>query len=777
MSIEVTDRTTGVIHEFPDGTSPDVIKVVMTRARSGGASSSSQPEGFLPTLSSEFQSGINDIFQAVRPNPGMPTGPTLFGPVGGIVSGAARAVGSPFTALGRKIGQKVQDVTLPYLGVDISSGLATAADLGTQVFSPNAVGKAFSALKSIPQFGKAAKITELSKPLAVPPPPDLLMAESELGKATGQTADAMKGLLATERAPIPVPPELSMAESLTGQSTEATRAAVQQTLANQSRAASLAGQARAAIPTEQQALNIASDISPIQKSTVEAGKFGIQSFEKQKAIAEQPFKQFYSRLENTYAGQRFEPKNALAAKQQISGIAEPLEQGIALRSERIAGQEIGTEGVAKIPFRQMSDEQVSSAVSTMLKNKARLPPGQDPVRNNAAIEKALMGGVETSSTMSMRDLILARRRMGAAARGAWDAGDGAMANEFQSLKSAYHADIAAVNPKLANKLAEVDKQYATEFIPKYGFDSVANKAVNAAGEGEGLLPGIFKPASARAKDDLMTIKMAKSAFAPEDFGVLSRSFVDGLIQRSKVSGDFNAGKLRSLIQQYRPETLIEGLGQHGYDNLKQFANEMNTAERLQGSAQLAQKAAVKSNVASKATFKNEQVAMDRYLELSKEREGTIQASLKAATEKAKKAFDLEGDAGSNYQRLEKARAKLEENLNSERLSNLKKIQDSATRASLVKGFEHVGRWSGPFTLVYSAMHGNVPGMATGIGMSILGPTIADLIVSDRSGKIIRGLGSAVPGSIKASAKAAQINAFLSAGKKPESNLELPVLPQ
>lgn len=723
-----------------------------------------RPEGFWETLGSEASAGLDEIAAANDKARGLTPAQQLaspvMGPIGDAIQGGLRVLGSPFTAAGRATGQTVQDLTLPYIGVTGSSGLAALTDAAVQLLSPNIVAKGLSVTKNLvlPKIGKAAQIEQLSKPIAVPRGPDILTAESELGKATQATAGAMKNLVQTQRlAPPPLPPDLVMAESGLTKATVGTRNAIKQSLAAQEQARQLANRAKLAIPTEQQARQGAAALSPVQKNIVEAGEFGIESFRKQRAIAEKPFKQFYSTIENAYPGKRFEPKNALAVKERISGMAEPLEQGIATRAERIAGQEIGVVGSAQ-KYAQMSDEEVAKIAQDILRAYKNIAEPH-VVITPSAVQRA--AGVKTvENSMSMKDMILARRRMGALARGAAEGGDMTMASEFQAMKNAYFQDIATVNPKLAERLLQVDKQYATEFIPKFGFESVASKAIEGAGVGEGLIPGIFKPFNRATKDDLATIRAAKAAFAPEDFNVIARSFIDDLIQKSAVDGEFNPVKFRNAINRYRPETLIEGMGQSGYQNLKQFAIEMDNAIRLGKSAKVAGKTAKEMKSLSKTAFDAEQEAQGRVIDLAKERENLLNARIAEAEKRAKEAFDIEGSTGKRYRDLEAARGRLEIKLNDERIATLKRLEETRLRNIARKGFEHAGRWSGPLLFIHSAVRGNPAGMAQGALLTAAGPMIADIILRDRTGKILRGIGGMVPGTTRASARAAQINALL-----------------
>jgi hypothetical protein len=194
--------------------------------------------------------------------------------------------------------------------------------------------------------------------------------------------------------------------------------------------------------------------------------------------------------------------------------------------------------------------------------------------------------------------------------------------------------------------------------------------------------------------------------------------------------------------------------------LKQFATEMDNAIRLGKSAKVAGKTAGEMESLSKATFKAEQEAQDRVIALSREREKLLNTRIAEAEKRAKEAFDIEGSTGKRYQQLEAARRKLETKLNDERIATLKRLEETRLRNIARKGFEHAGRWSGPLLFIHSAVRGNPAGMAQGALLTAAGPMIADIMLRDSTGKIFRGIGSMVPGTARASARAAQINALL-----------------
>ena len=739
------------------------------------------PEGFIGTLGHEFYGGLDEIAaanaEAKKQNlsPGGMLKSPFSGPMGNAIAGGLRAAGSPFTAAGRAAGQKVQDWTLPTLGEPISSGLGTATDMAVNLLSPTVISKAGQAIRAIPQFGKAAKIAELSKPILVPETPDMITAAAEASKANLKTAEAMKGVVRTQQAIPNLPPDLAMAEQELSKATTATRQAALADIAARQQAAALAQQAGQAIPSLPQAQQAAATLSPVSKSVVDAGKFGVESFKKQKAIAEEPFKAFYSNIEKAYPGKMFEPKNALAAKAKVSGIAEPIEQGLATRSERIAAQPIGGVGGVGVNVNALSEDAIAKLMMENFTGTAREELMKaSPAQRRSMIQSAI-GSASTVRTdaMTIQDMIVARRRMGASARTAMKLGDGATASEFQAMKNAYLQDITAVNPKLAELLVQIDRKYAQEFIPKYGFDSVAGKAVENAGAGEGLMPSIFKSFTPKTKDDLITIKSAKAAYTPEQFGVLSRSFVEDLISRSNVDGVFDPRKFRVAIKQYRPETLIEGLGNHGYSNLKQFADEMDAARRLQRQASTAEKAAKVAGTEGEETYAKQQAAAKRSVTLSNERTTLLTDKMKAAEKSAKDALTKEGAHSDRYQALEKARLGSEKKLNAERLDQLHKLESRGVLHWAQTGFERAGRLAGPASFIHGVMQGDPSWMLRGGLLTMAGPMIADIILTDRTGKILRGMGGIAAGTPLAAAKAAQVNAILNTVKKEEPKPAIP----
>lgn len=733
-------------------------------------------EGFVETLKHEFNAGIDEIARAdaqvrkAKLTPAQIAGSSFDGPAGDAIAGALRSAGSPFTATGRAVGQKLQDLTLPYLGDIGSSALATAADLGINLVSPNTVAKvgslASQGIKALPKFGRAKKIAELSTPIKVPPTPDQLMAEAATAPATDATREAMLRVLADRNAPPIVPPELRMAEAATASATDATRRAALADLAAKQQAEQLANKAASAIPRLPQAQQAAEILSPVSKSVVDAGKFGVESFKKQKALAEAPFKAFYENIEKAYPGKVFEPKNALAVKAKISGMVEPIEKGLAKQSERIAGQPIGTMGQTSPTFVAMSEDEMVGYIQKQIKDGNFDIVNMTPEQRASLLRKTV-GGDTVTNAMSMQDMILARRRMGAAARHASSMGDNVAAAEFQAMKNAYFQDIAAVNPKLAERLKAVDRKYAEEFIPKYGFDSIAGKAVENAGMGEGLIPSIFKPFTRKTKDDLFTVKAAKDAYTPEQFGVIGRSFVEDLIHRSMVEGEFDPRKFRQTISQYRPETLIEGLGSHGYANLKQFADEFDAARQLQRRAGAAGAAAKETEKAARQTLDNQLGASKRAALLQSEHESALANRLKETEKAAKDALDSEGKTSRRYQQFEKERIEAEKKLNAEREAEIDKLDKSSLANRARSGLLEVGKWAGPAMMIHGGFDLNFPRVLQGAGLTFAGPTIAKLILSDQTGKVVRGMGRVVAGTPAAAAKAAQINAILSPAKPPQ----------
>lgn len=692
-------------------------------------------------------------------------------PLGNIAAGTLEQIGAPITGainelasrplgnLARKLpvpdpetlGRQVEgmsDAALPLL-VDPTLAGTPAAKLVEQ--GRNLASFLKPAAKVSPRVAEA----EAALARAGIGSPEYFQAKEELAKATTATRNAVQNSLNPVEAV--KSPDLLQAEAQTGRATGNTLEKMRAQIKADEEAASLQAQAGARRPQQAQARSIASDISPTQLGTVEAGQYGKKAFEVQKNIAEVPFKKEYTALENSYPNQVFSPDNALAKKAEMEGASQPLERSSRTAAERRAAEPIGLETGARL-----SDEELSSRVSDLVRaagkieaQTGRMPSWLEPSK----LEQ--WANVKTSPEMTMGDLIRARRANGAAARGARNAGDLNLERQYLELKDAYHADIAAIDEGKAAQLTALDKKYATDFIPRYGFDSPAGTAARNVGEGEGFLPTIFKKATPGVtKDDLVTVRRAKEAFTPEDWNVLGRSFTEDLIGRStNKAGEFDPQKLTRLVGQYRPETLKEIVGPAAHQNLQLFSNEMATSLKLEQSAKQAGVSAAESAKASKAAFEMERKAGQRYQALEEQR---LQLTDQIQTERdaaAKSAYGAEKIANKRFQGEKTARSQAQEEAQAQ-LDQVKKELAAEKSNIFSKRVSTFGHYGGGFMALHSALQGNVAGMMEGAAAFFAGPAIARILSSDRAASLIRGTGRMVAGTPQAIIRSAEISAFL-----------------
>ncbi len=161
--------------EFPDSMSSDEISAAAARVHSQGGGSgapdttylgtvhANRPEGFFETGTAEAVGGLQQITDPTKTNvrkgiesavTGLGASPEVASGIGAVAEapdilsnaalGALRIFpGALITALGRKAGEVTQDTATHFgAGPNISAGLATAADMGTQlVGAPYALGK------------------------------------------------------------------------------------------------------------------------------------------------------------------------------------------------------------------------------------------------------------------------------------------------------------------------------------------------------------------------------------------------------------------------------------------------------------------------------------------------------------------------------------------------------------------------------------------------------------------------------------------------------------
>src|SRR3990167_9172193 len=547
---------------------------------------------------------------------------------------------------------------------------------------------------------------------------DLLGFGRRIPKIDPRILEAQRGLEAVVAPGI----EQAQAERELGKATTGLRRPIQRAVTTEQETAAIARQAETVVPSVGRAQGIAEQISPIQKPVVEAGKYGAEAFKRQKEVAYAPFKREYDALEDAYKGQAFPVPNALKAKSEMSADVEAIERGLRRKPESLAASPIGD-------MAKLSDEEIADRVSELIRTggeiqakSGRFPDWLSPDK----LER--WANIRVSPELKIKDMILARRRFGAMARGAAKGGNLDVANQFNNLKNAYHADINAVDSTIAQRLANADKNYAENFIPTYGFDSPAYQATKKVGKGEGFLPTIFKTSG---KDDLATITAAKRAFDPEDWNVLSRSFTENLKTRSmNDANEFDSLKFTRNLRRYRPETLKEAVGPVVKQNMDLFSNEMATALKLEERAD----AAIKTS--------------------------------KLAQTEAKAAYKVQKEAGIRYQALEEERLALEGKQQKSAATELKRIEAKLKKekhrifTSIKSGFEHAGRWAGPITTIHGLMRASIPEMATGIGLTFAGPAIAKMLSSPKAASLLRGTGRMVAGTPEAVIRSAEINAFL-----------------
>ena len=322
---------------------------------------------------------------------------------------------------------------------------------------------------------------------------------------------------------------------------------------------------------------------------------------------------------------------------------------------------------------------------------AALPRGETPHVSADLYNRLTLGEAKTATYQELKDV---RSRTRGVIRGLKERGELDAARRLQPLEEVYTDALESVlTSGQKAQLKTLDELYASEFIPKFGFESPASKLTEAASSDV-----ITKLFPTKGKGEGVEIpSLTKAAVGAPEWERLSSTFWQQEILTPSIKGasiDFK--EVQKQMARYKPETLMEAAG---YKEFKTVIDKFSEAEQLTAKqiAAWQLKAGVKT-----------EVARGRFATLEK-----------ALAGKQAEVTRLGAEAKSAEESLKFAQKSFEE---------LTKNSNGLTHAVL-RDFTGKARWVGAAGILYPAMRTalTMPQFVTGVGIMFTGEQLYRLL--------------------------------------------------
>ena len=613
--------------------------------------------------------------------------------------GALRIAGAPLAEpldwLGREAGRATQDVLLaggrraglrdPSRGVfgGAVAGASSLVDAAAQIFGIPTLAK----LLSLPVEALAALRRSRPEYLSKASQVEHMAEVAEKGQLAAQAA--------RERAVVPTG-ELGLMEEQVPALQQAAK--------------------RAAIEAESTPVTTA---QPPQPPTVgpalalkeETGQFFGGAVARERQKAQSVFEKAYGDVRRSTAGIEYDTADVVATADDIlkgAGLARKIQP---TKAEALAGR-------TKAVLLPKGTEDAIAEAETV---------GRQAALPNSTLEGIIDSLIADSKTATFNDLQVLRSRTRGAIRGFKEKGDFDTARRLEPLEAAYTNTIETGLPKnLVGNLRAADELYASEFIPKFGFESPASKLAGVASEDvitklfptKGQVEGITKPS------------MTKTAVGAPEWERLSNTFWRQKILEPAMTkqGGLDFAAVKANMAKYKPETLAEA---SGYKEINAIVDKFDEAEALTAKqiADWKLKTGVKAEIAK----------------------GRLTTLEEAIAGKKKQVTQLGKEVTAAEQSVLSAQKTIEGMT----------FEENSLTQTVLRDFATKSRWVGAAGILYPSMRGalQAPQFVTGLGLLFGGEVALKLLTSGRGRALFEKLMRVSGTSMQAAVLGGQIGAF------------------
>ena len=520
-------------HRFyvPNDATPDEIDNILASKKSPvnlstPTGESPMPEGYWNTLKHEFMGGSQEMADAIRMSlnpPSMTSALALEGPSRYLL-GAMRAVGSPFTAGFRKLGQIGQDVSMALgAGPNVSAARATAIELLSPLKAPQVISKLASPISRFVRQ-PLGKLSEAQQGIA------------DLGTEFGVNLTAGQ---------IRQSPGLNMAEAVP------TRFPI--------------GVKKVAAKGERQrtelveaARELGKDISPEKLTPTEAGQLALTLMEKEETILRAKADDLYNKIYK------------IVPADEVSSATETLKATGELNRQKAA-----TMGVLRGPAEAIAGKVKPLTIEEKImggKSVSDLPKDWA----DEIVAKYKLDNPERGYTYEGLDLI--RKEVRSAWRQAKTANNDNAARKLKLIEEGLTGDMTAVASKYeggATALAAADDFYATSIGPLFTKGKFPRKLSDEDAS------QIVKGWIGANKDHPERVELVmKAANSSQETDKIVRAWWENLIENSfdKSTGQFSGRRMMTQYGAYSPEVKQVLLGANK-DKADRFAELAKTLDQ------------------------------------------------------------------------------------------------------------------------------------------------------------------------------------------------------